>query len=374
MKDASNITEKLMLSLINPSAKKEEIRALLSDEIDWKDFQEKSYAHRIAPLVYYNLKKLELLTIVPKPVIRAIEMSFVYTSRANIMLGEELKEILCMFKKRGLSCIVLKGHAFIETIYHENPGIRPLKDIDLLLKKDDVKEASTVLNENGYELYSEYRPEAYYWESHFHLPFEKKGKNTTFHVEIHWHLLPPYIPVDLEVENFWQRAVEIDFLGTKTNVLHSEDALIYLIWHTSRNGFDELLSLADLLYLIEYHNFSWDRIISRVKDAQLDIPLYWTSYITSRLFNSNLMPTAEIDPLSKIVTKAFFTNKNIFGQFIVSDWPLHSLLQIFMFKNKRYGMKRIFNHLPPFPKGLKVMGHYIYSFMRIWLRYVQARR
>ena len=73
MKGASTATEKLMLCLINPGTKKGEIETLLSGEIDWKDFQEKSYAHRIVPLIYYNLKKLDLLFSVPEPVIHTLE-------------------------------------------------------------------------------------------------------------------------------------------------------------------------------------------------------------------------------------------------------------------------------------------------------------
>ncbi|MBN1930029.1 MAG: nucleotidyltransferase family protein [Desulfobacterales bacterium] len=374
MKNVSSVTEKLFLNLIHPDTEKLEIQALLSDEIDWKDFQEKTYAHRIAPLVYSNLKQLDLLNFVPKPVIRALEMSLVYTSRANIMMGEELKKILCVFNERGISCIVLKGHAFIETIYHKNPAVRPLRDIDLLLKKNEVKEAGLVLKQMGYQFYNRSMGEHLYRESHFHLPFQKRVKDNCFHVELHWHLIAPDIPVNLNMDDFRQRAVEIDFFGTKADVLHPEDALIYLIWHSSLNGFNELLSLADFLYLIKYHNPSWGKMISRIRDSQLDIPLYWMSYITYRLSNFNLMSTLDIDPISKIFTKIFFNNKNILEQFINFDWTLHPLLLIFMFKNKRYGTKRIFKNLPPFPRNLKVIGHYIYSFFWIWYRYVQEKR
>ncbi|MCK5010717.1 MAG: nucleotidyltransferase family protein, partial [Deltaproteobacteria bacterium] len=230
-----------MLCLINPGAKKGEIDSLLSGEINWKDFQEKSYAHRIAPLIYYNLKKLDLLFFVPKPVIHTLERTYVYTLKTNIMFGEELKDILGKFHERGIPCIILKGLAFIETIYHENPGVRPLKDMDLLLRKEDVNEASRILKEMGYQFYGGCHTEAYYWQSHFHLPFEKRGKSAHFRVEIHWQLLPFHIPVNLDIEGFRHRAVEIDYFGARANTLHPEDALIYLIWHTSLNGFNELL-------------------------------------------------------------------------------------------------------------------------------------
>lgn len=374
MKDATNVTDKLLLSLIRPSAGIMEIQELLSDRTDWKDFQERAYAHRIAPLVYWNLKKLNLLATFPKPVSRNLEMAFVYTSRINIMIGEELKKIIKIFNEREISFIILKGHAFIETIYNKNPGIRPLKDTDLLLRKDDVKNAFSVLNEMGYELYEGYQAEAWYWNRHFHLPFQKKGKNTTFHVEIHWHLIEPDIPVKFDIEAFRNRAVEIDYLGAKANILHSEDALLYLIWHSAHNDFDELLSLADLLYLIDYHNPSWNKFISRIKTAQLDAPLFWASYITSELFNSNLIPTPEIDSLSKIFTKVFFTKKNVLEQYILSDWPFHSLVRIFRHKSKWYGIKRIYNNLPAFPRNLKAIVHYIYCMMRIWFRYASNRK
>lgn len=366
-------THRLILSVINPDTHKREIKALLSQKIDWRDFLKKSYAHRIAPLIYYNLKKLDLLSFIPKPTVNGLEAAYIYTSRVNMVFAEELKHILNAFQKEGISCIILKGMAFVETIYQQNPGIRPLKDIDLLLRKEDVKEASLVLKHMGYQFYDRYRSEPFYWQSHFHLPFEKKEKRGNFHLEIHWDLLEPDLPVSLDVKGFWQRAVEIDFWGIKAKTLHPDDALTYLIWHTAKDGFYELLGLADLLYLIKYHRPCWDKIIRQIEDGHLVIPLYWTSYIIARLFNLNLVPVPKIDPVSKTFTKIFFTKKNIMEQFILSDWTILHLVHLFMFENRVYGLRNIINRVSPFPTGLKTMGHFIYSSIHIGLRYIQTK-
>jgi len=339
MRRTLTVTEKLLLSLINPCAEKREIEALLSDAIDWRYFQEKSYAHRIAPLIYYNLKSLGFLPLAPKQTIKILEKAYIQTSRVNMLLGQELKGILDAFGKRGIFCIILKGLAFTETVYRRNPALRPARDIDLLLRKDDVKKAGLVLEEMGYQFNEEYQTEAFFRESHFHLPFEKKGESINFIVELHWHLVRPDLPVNLDVERFWQRVVEIDFWGAKAGTLHPEDALIYLIWHMSWNYFYELLSLADLLYLIKYHKISWDNIIKQVKRAELKIPLYWTSHITARLFNLDFVPALPISALSRIFARIYFNEKNIMEQLVLRHWSLRFLIHFFMFKNKLYRLK-----------------------------------
>ena len=373
MKKITCFTQQLILGLINPNAQKKEINRLISNKIDWKYFHKISFTHRIAPLTYYNLKKFNLLYFVPDEIINALKMAFIYTSRTNIMLSEELKNILNKFHERGISCIILKGFAFIETIYKENPGVRPLKDIDLLIKEENLKEASQILYDTGYEFYRDYRSEDYYRQSHFHFPFKKKGEIINTFLEIHWHLLCPNIPVDLDIETLWEKSIDIDYHGQKANILCTEDALIYLIWHTALNGFDELLKIADILYLIDYQKPSWRKIISQIKDAQLDIPFYWESYIISELFDSKLIPAIEIDTLSTIFTKSFFTKKNMMEQFILSDWPISNLMYIFMYKSKLYGINQIFNQLPSFPRNIKVMAHYLYCLFEILFIFIKTK-
>lgn len=367
-----NYTEDFLLDLISPYEKNNNATKLLSNTINWEHFFEKAYSHRIAPLILWNLKKRGLSSRVPDYILHKLQMAYLYTLQKNMTFTEELKQILSMFEKERIPCIVLKGFSFINTIYEGNVGARPLKDIDLLIRRKDLERAGKTLSKMGYQFYGRWASEPYYLESHFHLPFEK-SKGQYFFVELHWHLLPPNYPVRIDIERLWERSVQLNLEEMETKALHPEDELIYLIWHSAFNGFDELLSLSDLLKLIGHYEFNWDKIINLVKDARLKIPFYQAFHIANNVFDLDLLPRIQIDMLSKNFIGLFYTKKNVMEQFITSDWLLSRINHLFIFEDKSFGIKEVLNSLPPFPKSIRTIGHYVSAFLRIGARYVKRR-
>ena len=368
-----NNTEKLLCLGINPYSSKKEIEELLEIRIDWKYFTHLAKHHRIAPLIYFRLKQMDLLKDLPINITDQLKKSYLGTLSVNMLLGEALEEILINLDQHRIDCVVLKGNAFIGTIYGGNPGVRPQRDIDLLIRKRDLIRSVSILKEMGYQFYGSYQNEETYLKHHFHLPFTKRIKGFNIFLEIHWHIIAPHLPVRLNIDDFWKHAIEFETLDMKIKSLSFNDAFIYLVWHSAYNGFEELLTIADVLYLLKHHGPAGDDLARRIKEANLVIPLFWVSHILRNLYQTNLLPSPQIDLSGRIFVHIYFTEKNILEQFVKDDWTVIKILHIFLYRKKLFHVKKILLELPPLPRSLKVIVHYVYMFLRILLRFFQTR-
>ena len=114
------------------SSKSEEI---LNDVLDWNYIVECSVRQGISPLFYWNLNKISNGKAVPPEVMKNLEKMYYSNLARNMLLYDELSKILTAFKKAGIDTIVLKGAFLAEEIY-KNIGLRPMSDIDLLIKRE----------------------------------------------------------------------------------------------------------------------------------------------------------------------------------------------------------------------------------------------
>lgn len=108
-----------------------------------------------------------------------------YLSKKNDLL-EMAKEL----NKRNIDFVVLKGMALnLEKIYE--PGIRQLRDIDILVRKKDIKATYELLRNIGYRyMDKETEDRAEYLHKH-HLPPMQNDKKTT--IELHWRATEKYL-------------------------------------------------------------------------------------------------------------------------------------------------------------------------------------
>ncbi|MFN2124234.1 MAG: nucleotidyltransferase family protein [Candidatus Promineifilaceae bacterium] len=72
-----------------------------------------------------------------------------YTARRNLYLLSELKKATGCLSQAGMGRIILKGAALVETTY-KNLAVRPMLDLDLMIRKEEVPRALELLCSEGY--------------------------------------------------------------------------------------------------------------------------------------------------------------------------------------------------------------------------------
>ncbi len=106
--------------------------------LDWDYFLRKARENGIAAVVYSRLNEIKKgCTHIPSFILKKLKKVYYLNATKNSLIYEELGKVLETVRKAGLQVIVLKGAVLAEKIYG-NLALRPMMDVDLLVKKEDL--------------------------------------------------------------------------------------------------------------------------------------------------------------------------------------------------------------------------------------------
>jgi hypothetical protein len=108
----------------------------------WHEIPAQAEHHGLAPLLYRHLRAAEI--DLPRPVARKLQALTVRHRHANQVRTAALGEILAALDGAGIAPLVLKGGALAHMIY-PRPGLRPMRDLDVLVRRDEAERAQQVL-------------------------------------------------------------------------------------------------------------------------------------------------------------------------------------------------------------------------------------
>ena len=141
--------------------------------LNWQNLFTIALEEGVAPYLYYCLKKSETDICIPPEIKRKFVKVSQNVLARNTVLFHELGKILRLFSDNGIPVIVLKGAYLSEKIYPHN-GLRPMGDIDLLVKKSDLSIVQEKLLEMGYHQSSHPNIEDQCAICHRLVPFTKR--------------------------------------------------------------------------------------------------------------------------------------------------------------------------------------------------------
>ena len=264
----------------------EKISGVSADQ--WNDFVHQARRHDIAPLLFFKLKSLAHESAVPPQTIHQLHVASLQSAARNILIYEELKKILEILFNEGIPVILLKGSYLAAEVY-QDIALRPMCDLDILLKKEDLEKGENVLKAIGYSTRRPYLPEV---DSVMHqhiLPFTKVN---AVPVEVHWNIFDPEVPFNPDVDGLWQRAKPCAVAGVETKTLCLEDLLLHLSIHgTYHHCFDMgLIKLYDIDLLLRRHGdtIDWKGLFKRAEEWGFDRCLLLTLRIVVDLFGTYL--------------------------------------------------------------------------------------
>ena len=113
-------------------------------------------AQGLTPLLYHRLKDQDLNGSVPIEILEQLKKEYYLTAASNLAKLNQTSKVLQAFQEANILAIPLKGIALIESLY-PNPAIRPMTDVDLLIKPEDFNRVKGILERAGYRWVSSYR-------------------------------------------------------------------------------------------------------------------------------------------------------------------------------------------------------------------------
>ncbi|HSE84410.1 MAG TPA: nucleotidyltransferase family protein [Thermodesulfobacteriota bacterium] len=304
--DVSN-ENKLILLCSRPKVSESalnQVKELVKLPLDWEEVLESASWHGVAPLLYHNLKGLYLSFAIPQKAMGQLKKAYHENLARNMYLYNELDRILESFDAKGINIIVLKGAALAGTVYG-NIALRPMNDIDLLVKEEDIAYTEKTMSELGY-LFQGEKPLEWYRENHFHLAYIHPEKNVL--VEIHWHIGRKSHPSQIAltdtgiIKRWWERAQSLQIANRKALMLSPDDLIFHLSLHFLKHRFMSqgrdfksvftsrwaLIQLCDIFLAINYYGdkINWTSLELESERCGVNGPVLSTLYIVGKFMGN----------------------------------------------------------------------------------------
>ncbi len=248
-----------------------ELKRLTSS--DWDGLIRGAIRYNVAPLLYHRLKGFSAGGVIPADAIRKLRESYLNNALKNVHLYQDLSRVIRAFQSKNIPVIVLKG-AHLAKVVYGNIALRPMCDMDLLVKKSDLSGTVTTLMNMGYS------PEVAFeiedtCANHMHLPLFFKESGVP--IEIHWHIERPNTPFFIDIDELWKRAQPVIIDDLQVLVLSPEDLILHLCLHATRH----ILKIGpglfcDLPEVIRHYQgkIDWSKLQQRSREWKAERPLY----------------------------------------------------------------------------------------------------
>jgi hypothetical protein len=183
------------------------------------------WQHGLASFAHLTLKENGLDTLLPHSLQERLLQSYRETARRNAILFREMKKLAALFEEAGIRTVPLKGIGLLHRVYPWI-GLRPMRDIDLLIRPEDRRRVGSILAASGY------LPEGKPDSRRFNRAFLRPDGNLV--VEIHWRPADRYRLPDDHWSRLWDR---LNFDETsRCWSLSAPDQFLILCHHLDRHG------------------------------------------------------------------------------------------------------------------------------------------
>lgn len=218
---------------------------------DWDQLPVQAEVHGVGPLVYSHLNAAN--APVPRAAKQALQGLYLRHRHANQVRAQVVAEVLRAFRQANIEVLLLKGIALAHLIYPQ-PGLRPMRDIDVLVSPARARQAQAVLAQLGFDapLSGPNLPAK-------HLPVARRQvEGLTVSLEIHHNLYshgnaatgldalrPAVIPLEIEGERAYTlepaALLNHTYRHLRLNLLRNS---LRLIWLADMAGLAERFAAA----------------------------------------------------------------------------------------------------------------------------------
>jgi len=256
----------------DPAASEAAAALTSSSHVDWQGMSQAARRQGLAPLLYHVTRDWSPAADMPPAVNGALRQDYMGTARQNAILFNELERILPPLATAGVAVLLLKGAALAQAVYG-NVALRPMVDLDLLVKEKDVPGALRALPALGYEIIP---PLAYRSE----VMLKRHIQAEEVLLELHWSpFVHPYYHYCGLIDWVWQTALPIGLGQASARTLGPEVQLLHLcghaLLHHSSEGEAQQLWLHDVAEVITHYRkvLDWDETLVRAQQYDLVLPI-----------------------------------------------------------------------------------------------------
>ena len=254
-------TSNLKLFLLQaalPHPDRQKLEEHLIQVTDWDDTIQNLQQEGILPFFYQNLKNLDLVHRLPGSAKEKIKERLRREAMQQLQQDSVFSEIAGLFNQRQIPFIPIKGLTLRHKVY-SNPSLRPMLDLDLLIKPEDKEKITSMMKElgarQGAGLHSEYLNSLQH-----HTP-PMQYKNTL--IEFHTRLFEKTKLYGIPTENPWSKNQRSIILNKEINILPPETNLVYIAMHAYKHLIRtrfQLIWLTDVCLCLQNNTMDWNEV------------------------------------------------------------------------------------------------------------------
>jgi len=216
-------------------------KLLNTTQFDQKKLLKLAYAHAVFPLLYKTLYKL----FPNHPLVKRIKPYYISHVQYNMAMTSTLTKIVSKFKETDIHILHLKGPILSQKLYNDISS-RQFGDLDILIKKNDLKEVLEYLKESHYnpEIVLKKDTKQVFFNAVNVLGFYNDSSKTR--IEVHWELLSKNYAIYDDVSPLWKELSTVYINKNSFQTLNEEHTLLYLCVHGSKHLFERLLWVCDI--------------------------------------------------------------------------------------------------------------------------------
>ncbi|NJM65460.1 MAG: nucleotidyltransferase family protein [Acaryochloris sp. RU_4_1] len=245
----------------------QQIQKNLGQGLDWSYLIETAIAHGVLPLLYHNLKLIDFEAI-PNNIQQQLKNYAHNIALKNTLFLRELLKLLFLFKKYDIRAISFKGPVLAISAY-QNLGLRHFCDLDILVCKQDFMKAFDLLTDTGYH-------PAYEWNflnRDFELALRRSKSEYSFtngivSIDLHQDLtVERFLSSSFTLDFLWERRQLISISGHTLYSFGTEDLLMYLCIHGSKECWRSLKWICDVAECIQQHpTINWENLLQESRN------------------------------------------------------------------------------------------------------------
>lgn len=197
----------------------------------------------------------------------------------DILQHRELQNILRAFAEKRVDVMLLKG-AYLKNKVYKNPILRPMGDIDILVKMSQKQSAVSALTGMGYSDVN--KSEFFAEDERGVLELVRNDVNFSHHLDLHTAIvnLPGLRSVmDLPSTLLWNECEKMFIEGIPCYGMKPELLLLYLCYHVAlHHGFHGEMWYQDLKEVLTTREkqFSWDHFFELARACGMVRVVYFS--------------------------------------------------------------------------------------------------
>lgn len=258
---------------------------------DWAALLAEAERHGLGPLLHWHLRASH--APVPQEVRRTLQAGYIRHRHANRVRLNLLAQVLRAYAEAGLEVRVVKGGALAHLLYPD-PTLRPMSDLDLLVRPADLPRAREALSTLGLTSGpAEASPDK-------SLPtVGRQIEGVWVGVELHQDLFEPGFPASLTLEGLSEPPLPFatGVEGVIGHTLGYEELLWHLCQHLRFHATVflpwRLIWVADIVGLVERFaaQLDWERMARRYPEALDTLSLlHWLTPLPQSLLVQVRLP------------------------------------------------------------------------------------